>query len=141
MLAFQTEVANIYSFLLPSFSDQVINFFLLLYSIQRLVLAWLALLLHLHLCSFTSVSIYYIIIHHHIVPPSRISLTLSSHFSLSFIASGKSSGLHPVSSQSCCMYVRAGRPLFILCPTTGQVRHKAFFKVDPDAGPQPTRVR
>ena len=38
--------------------------------------------------------------------------TLSRHPSLSFIATGKSSGLHPVSSQSCCMYVRAGRPAF-----------------------------
>ena len=27
-------------------------------------------------------------------------------------ASGRSSGLHPVSSHSCCMYVRAGRPVF-----------------------------
>ena len=44
---------------------------------------------------------------HHVVPPARISLTLSLHFSLSFIASGKSSGLHPVSSQSCYMYVPA----------------------------------
>ena len=43
---------------------------------------------------------------------ARISLTLSRHFSLSFIASGKSSGLHPVSSHSCCMYVRAGHPAF-----------------------------
>ena len=50
--------------------------------------------------------------HHHVVPPARIPLTLSRHFSLSFIASGRSSGLHPVSSQSCCMYVRAGRPAF-----------------------------
>ena len=48
--------------------------------------------------------------HHHVVPLARISLTLSRHFSLSFIASGRSSGLHPVSSQSCCMYVLAGRP-------------------------------
>ena len=48
--------------------------------------------------------------HHHVAPPARISLTLSRHFSLSFIASGRSSGLHPVSSHSCCMYVRAGRP-------------------------------
>ena len=39
-------------------------------------------------------------------------MTLSRHFSLSFIASGRSSGLHPVSSHSCCMYVRAGRPAF-----------------------------
>ena len=50
--------------------------------------------------------------HHHVVPPARISLTLSRHFSLSFIVSGRSSGLHPVSSHSCCMYVRAGRPAF-----------------------------
>ena len=50
--------------------------------------------------------------HHHVVPPARISLTLSCHFSLSFIAFGRSSGLHPVSSHSCCMYVRAGRPAF-----------------------------
>ena len=50
--------------------------------------------------------------HHHVVPPARISLTLSRHFSLSFIASGRSSGLHPVSSHSCCMYDRAGRPAF-----------------------------
>ena len=44
--------------------------------------------------------------------PERISLTLSRHSSLSFIASGWSSRLHPVSSQSCCMQVRAGRPAF-----------------------------
>ena len=49
---------------------------------------------------------------HHVVPLARISLTLSLHFSLSFIASGWSSGLHPVSSHGCCMYVRAGRPPF-----------------------------
>ena len=42
----------------------------------------------------------------------RTSLTLSRHFSLSFIASGRSSGQHPVSSHSCWMYVRAGRPGF-----------------------------
>ena len=50
--------------------------------------------------------------HHHVVPLARISLTLSRHFSLSFIASGRSSRLHPVSLHSCCMYVRAGRPAF-----------------------------
>ena len=44
--------------------------------------------------------------HHHVVPLTRISLTLSRHFSLSFISSGRYSGLHPVSSHSCCMYVR-----------------------------------
>ena len=51
--------------------------------------------------------------HHHVVPPAQISLTLSRHFSLSFMASGRSSGLHPVSSQRCCMYVWAGRPAFV----------------------------
>ena len=50
--------------------------------------------------------------YHHVVLLARISLTLSHHFSQSFIASGRSSGLHPVSSHSCCMYVRAGRPAF-----------------------------
>ena len=39
-------------------------------------------------------------------------MTLSRHFFLSFIASARFSGLHPVSSHSCCMYVRAGRPAF-----------------------------
>ena len=56
----------------------------------------------------------YIYIYHHVVPLARISLTLSHHFSLSFIASGWSSGLHPVSSHSFCMYVRAARPVFAL---------------------------
>ena len=50
--------------------------------------------------------------HHDVVPPARISLSLSRLFSLSFIAFGRSSELHPVSSHSCCMYVRAGRPAF-----------------------------
>ena len=50
--------------------------------------------------------------HHHVVLVARISLALSRHFSLSFIASGRSSGQHPVSSHSCWMYVRAGRPAF-----------------------------
>ena len=46
------------------------------------------------------------------MPQARIYLTLFRHFSLSFIASGRSSGLHPVSSHSCFMYVRAGHPAF-----------------------------
>ena len=63
----------------------------------------------------TDTSIYHsswILHHHHVVLVARISLTLSRHFSLSFIASGRSSGLHPVSPHSCWMYVRAGRPAF-----------------------------
>ena len=43
---------------------------------------------------------------------AQISLTLSRHSSLSFIALGRSSGQQPVSSHSCWMYVRAGRPAF-----------------------------
>ena len=54
------------------------------------------------------------LIYHHdrVVLVTRISLTLSHHFPLSFIASGRSSGLHPVSSHGYWMYIRAGRPAF-----------------------------
>ena len=51
---------------------------------------------------------------------------LSRHFSLSFIASGRSSGLHPVSSHSCCMYVRAGCPAFAW-PYAGVHRSKSLM--------------
>ena len=50
--------------------------------------------------------------HYHVVPLARIFLTLSRRFSQSFIASGKSSGLHPIPSHSCYMYARAVRPAF-----------------------------
>ena len=51
--------------------------------------------------------------HHHLARLSaQISLTLSPHPSLSFVASGRSSGLHPVSTQSCYMYILAGHPAF-----------------------------
>ena len=40
--------------------------------------------------------------HHHDVRQAQRSLTLSLYVSLSFIAFGRSSGLHPVSSHSCC---------------------------------------
>ena len=66
----------------------------------------------LYLCPEVYIYIYHHHHHHHHVPLARISLTLSRHFSISFIASGRSSGLHPVSSHSCCMYVLAGRPDF-----------------------------
>ena len=69
--------------------------------------------MHSHTHTHTHIYIYiYIYIYHHVVPLARISLTLSRHFSLSFIASGRSSGLHPVSSHSWWMYVRAGCPAF-----------------------------
>ena len=41
-----------------------------------------------------------------------IIIIISRHSSLSFIALGRSSGQNPVSSHSCWMYVRAGRPAF-----------------------------
>ena len=56
-----------------------------------------------------------IILHHHhhlVVPSAQISLTLSHHPSLSSIAPGKSSRLHPVSAQSCCISVLVGCPVF-----------------------------
>ena len=46
------------------------------------------------------------------MPPARISVSLSCHFSRSFIPSSRSSGLHPVSSQSWSMHVPAGHPAF-----------------------------
>ena len=67
---------------------------------------------HTHTHIYIYIYIYICIYHHHIVLVARISLTLSRHSSLSFIALGRSSGQQPVSSHSCWMYVRAGRPAF-----------------------------
>ena len=64
--------------------------------------------------------------HHNVVPLARIFLTLSRHFSPSFIASGRSSGLHPVSSHSCCMYVRACRSAFAR-PCVGDHRNTSLM--------------
>ena len=50
--------------------------------------------------------------HHHVTPSARISLTLSRQPSILSITSGRSSELHPVSAQSFCMQVLAGRPVF-----------------------------
>ena len=50
--------------------------------------------------------------HHHVALVARISLTLYRHSFLSFIALCRSSVQHPVSSHSCWIYVRAGRPAF-----------------------------
>ena len=50
--------------------------------------------------------------HHHVVPPAWISLTLSHHLSLSSITPSRSSRLHPVLAQSCCIYIPAGHPAF-----------------------------
>ena len=51
--------------------------------------------------------------HHHVVSPAWISLPLSRHFSLSFIASGRSSGLHPYPHRAAvCMF----ELVFLLLP-------------------------
>ena len=67
---------------------------------------------HTHTHTHTYIYIIYIYIYHLVVPSAWISLTLSCYSSLSFIASGWSSLLHSVSSQSFCMLVRAGCPAF-----------------------------
>ena len=67
--------------------------------------------IYIYIYLFISIYIYHHY-HHNVVLVARISLTLSRHFSLSFIALGRSSGQHPVSSNSCWMHVRAGRPAF-----------------------------
>ena len=81
------------------------------------LLVWVALATAIYIYIYIYILYIYIYIyiyyhHHHVMPRARISLTLSRHFSLSFIASGRSSGLHPVYSHSCWMYVRAGFPDF-----------------------------
>ena len=50
--------------------------------------------------------------HHHVTLPARISLTLYRHPSLSPIAPGWPSRLHPVSAQNCCIKVLAGNPAY-----------------------------
>ena len=67
---------------------------------------------HTHTHTYTHTHRHWYHHHHHDVRLARISLTLSLHVSLSFIAFGRSSSLHPVSSHSCCMNVRAGCPAF-----------------------------
>ena len=73
---------------------------------------WLYFRLYLYLYMFAAIQQYNWLFIHHIALVARISLTLSRHSSLSFIALGMASGQHPVSSHSCWMYVRAGRPAF-----------------------------
>ena len=81
----------------------------------------------LHMC----MCIYIYHRHHHVVLVAQISLTLYRHFSLSFITSGRSSGLHPVSSHSCWMYVCAGRPAFAR-PCVGVHRSTSLMRTAND---------
>ena len=77
----------------------------------------------MHSCPYLSPALYLLhFLHLHIYIYIIIIIIMSCYkhgypwpslsTSLSFIASGRSWGLHPVSSHSCCMYVRAGRPAF-----------------------------
>ena len=68
--------------------------------------------------------------HHHVVLLAQISLTLSRHFSHTFIVSGRSSRLHPVSSHSCWMYVRVGHPAFAW-PYVGVHRNTSLMSSSP----------
>ena len=89
--------------------------FIIFFFIYSIFVIYVYIYIYIYTHSHTHVYIWiyiyiYIYIYYHVVPPARISLTLCRRFSQSFIASGRSSGLHPVSSHSCCMYVLAGRP-------------------------------
>ena len=78
----------------------------------KLTFNFYALYIYIYIYKLIGKVIYHHHHHHHIVLAARISLTLFRHSSLSFIALGRSSGQQPVSSHSCWMYVRAGRPAF-----------------------------
>ena len=78
----------------------------------------------IYTCIYIYIYIYHH--HHHVVLVARISLTLSRHPSPSFIASSRSSGQHPVSSHSCWMYARAGRPTFAR-PCVGVHKSTSFM--------------
>ena len=73
--------------------------------------------------------------HHDDVSSAQISLILSRHLSQSAIASGGSSGLHLISTQSCRMYARAGSPAFAR-PCEGvhkskkNIKMKYFYKFE-----------
>ena len=72
--------------------------------------------IYVYICMYMYVYIYvyiymYIYHHHyHVALVAWISLTLSRHSSLSFIALGLSSGQHPVSSHSCFCSAMCGGP-------------------------------
>ena len=92
-------------------------------AINRLSVIWKSDLTYKIECSFFQVAVVFLLQHqqntpmdhsyHHVALVAQISLTLSRRSSLSFIALGRFSGQHCVSSHSCWMYVRAGRPAFV----------------------------
>ena len=68
--------------------------------------------------------------HHHVPPPAQISLTLSRHRSLSSIAPGRSSSVHPVSPLSCCILVLGGLTVFAH-PCGGVHRSMSLMSLSP----------
>ena len=102
---YQLARFSTFSVLLPSQSPWLI--------LNKILLEWKKKIIYIYIY-MKIINANFISIHHHyhVVLPARIFLTLSRHFSLSFIASCRSLGLHPISSHSCCMYVRAGHPAF-----------------------------
>ena len=63
-------------------------------------------------CILQRIVWYWINHHHHVAPSAQIFLTISHYPSLSFLASCRSSELHPVSTQTCCMKIPSGSPAF-----------------------------
>ena len=66
--------------------------------------------------------------HHQVTLIARISLTLflPSHPSLLSITPGRSTKLHPISTQSWCIWVLAGRPT-LACPYVGIYRRTSLM--------------
>ena len=83
--------------------------FILLMRYMIYIYVYVHIYIYIYIYMYIYTRIYH---HHHIALVARISLTLSRHSSISFIALGRSSGQQPVSAHSCWMYVRAGRPAF-----------------------------
>ena len=86
----------------PNLSNKVRGIFFLKKSSSSFIIASICILhVYVYICIFIMWLYNSYHHHHHVVLVARISLTVSRHFSLSFIASGRSSGQHPVSSHSC----------------------------------------
>ena len=104
-----------------------IYIYIYIYVYFRLWVCTIIILFNLGLNLYIYIYIYiYHHYYHHVALVARISMTLSRHSNLSFIALGRSSGLHPVSSHSCWMYVPAGRPAFAR-PCVGVHKSTSFM--------------
>ena len=93
---------SIYAIIRTKFISSRIYFYIKINIFVIMEISWFSIYIYIYIYKY----------HHDVVPLAGMSRTLSRHFSLSFIASGRSNELHPVSSHRCCIYVRAGRPAF-----------------------------